>query len=101
MFDVIIALAGYALSWLIIIGIPVFGHTMSKKLFPNNEALQLLGLSLGILFMFFVILSAPEPNNLSANWVEKHTFYFNSFNGVIGAITGVYGVWSFLFNRKN
>lgn len=103
MLDFIMALGGYAFSWLIIIGIPMFWHAMSKKLFPNNEALQLLGLSLGILFMLFVVVSAPEPPD-GSNWVEKHTFYFRSFQGAIGAVKGVYGFWNFLVNgptKKN
>ena len=75
----------------------MFFHAMSKRLFPNRESLQLLGLSLGILFMLVLFGTAGDPPT-GSSWLVENTFYYNSIGGAAGAITGVYGFANFIFN---
>ena len=81
------AWAGYILSWLVIIGIPVFGAAVGEKFFPNSEFLQNTCGLLGFIAMVVVLFTTPSPPKEATTWTETHIHYYKYFSESIGGVT--------------
>lgn len=99
MVDLAEAVAGWLISWMIIIGIPACAVALTRRVFPNSRFMKTLALWCGIGLMCAAVVQIPDVP-AGSDWVAEHKFLFayfkGTFEGISSAVATVLGIWSLI-----